>query len=290
MNATSRGLAAATVLVALSPTAGCALEEQAAGRPGPQTATPSAVASPTRTPAGRAPVLSFDFDDLGALRSQGVGSGELRVLNAGSERVTVRVSGAGGGALRSMPDREGGFALRFPVYGRGSGERMVLTATSESVTDPLSPGVADFSFGADFAVDRVTEGTGLDNGNNLIQRGLSGDAGQYKLQIDRGRASCLVAGDAGDVLVQTEQRIRPHTWYHASCSRTGGVVTLDLGTYQGAPERAVAPGPTGAVYLPAATPLVLGGKATPGGVAVVGDSDQFNGALDNVFLTIDRGS
>lgn len=235
-------------------------------------------------------MLSFDFDDLGPLRSQGAATGELRVLNAGAEHVTVRVSAVGGGELSSMPDREGGFALRFPVYARGSGERVVLTATSESVTDPLSPGSADFSFGADFAVDRVTEGTGLDNGNNLVQRGLSGDPGQYKLQIDRGRASCLVAGDAGEVLVETEQRIRPHTWYHASCSRSGGRVTLDLGTYEGTPEQAVAVGPTGAVYLPAATPLVLGGKATPQGQAVVGDSDQFNGAMDNLFLTIEQGS
>ncbi len=285
-------MALVLLLVTLSGLAGCALDEPAADRPGARTATaaPSVPASPTRTPAGEAPVLSFDFDDLGALRAQGVGSGVLRVLNAGSERVTVRVSAVGGGELTSMPGREGGSALRFPVYGRGSGERVVLTAISQSVTDPLSPGTADFSFGADFAVDQVTEGTGLDNGNNLVQRGLSTDPGQYKLQIDRGRASCLVAGDAGDVLVEAEQRIRPHSWYHASCRRAGDVVTLDLGTYNGPPERASGSGRTGAVYVPAATPLVLGGKATPKGDAVVGDSDQFNGAMDNFFLTVEQGS
>jgi hypothetical protein len=261
--------------------------------PAPPQASPrgSEVASPdASTRSSDDKVLSFDFDDLGAIGYPGLGSGALGLVNRGSEPLTVRVASASGGTLRTVRDRDGGYAARFPAYRPVTRQRLVVTAVSPNVTDPLGPGTSDFSFGADFSVDNLTEGRGLDDGNNLVQRGLSGDPAQYKLQIDRDRVSCLVAGDAGEVFVQTEQQIRPHVWYRASCSRTGPVVTLNLGTFDDPPEHAVEPGDTGALYVPAATPLVLGGKATTRGEAVVGDSDQFNGALDNVFLAIDEGS
>jgi hypothetical protein len=271
------------LVLSMSTVAGCTFGDSAAPAP-PGLGTES---RSTTAPVDSR-VLDFDFDDLGALSKTRVGSGALTLVNGGSAPLTVLVASASGGTMRAVAGRDGGYAARFPAYRPVTKQRVVLSVTSPSVTDPLGPGRSDFGFGADFAVDNLTEGRGLDDGNNLIQRGLTGDSSQYKLQIDRNRVSCLVAGDAGEVFVETRQLIKSHTWYRAACRRTGAVVTLDLTSFGGPAERAVGSGDTGDVYLPASTPLVLAGKATSRGAAVVGDSDQFNGALDNVFLEIDR--
>ncbi len=285
MHGRTRSATAAWILVTMIGAAGCALDGPAAPPP-----EKDALASPpSPDPADR--VFSFDFDDLTKhVPPSGVMAGELPLGNTGSENLVVRVSSVAGGSLRSMPGRGGGYAARFPVFLPRTKQRLVLSLSSSSVTDPLGPGSSDFTFGADFAIDTVSDASRLDNGNNLIQRGLSDDPAQYKLQIDGGRASCLVAGVGGDVVVKSKTVVRPHTWYRISCNRSGDVVTLMLGTFAEPPQRTVATGPTGAVYVTAATPLVLGGKATRAGAAVVSDTDQFNGALDNVFLDIDQDS
>jgi hypothetical protein len=282
----SRRVLAACVLVAGSATAGCTFQEQAAPFQDPDVA----VASPAAAEPADTPVFRFDFDELGRLDDTGAGPGGLSLLNTGSQPVTVRVATAAAGFLRSVPDRDGGYAARFPWHGPKAHQRMVLTVSSSSVADPLGPGTSDFTFGADFTLDSPSEGGRLDNGNNLIQRGRAGDPAQYKLQIDGKLASCRIAGAAGEVVVEAKQVIRTNVWYHVSCARTGDVVTLELGVLDRPAERAVVSGPTGAVYVPTATPLVLGGKTTSAGVAVEGNSDQFNGAMDNVFLSVNQDS
>jgi len=233
-------------------------------------------------------VFSFDFDDLpGTNETEVLASGALALRNAGSELFEVKVSTRAGGTLRSVPDPEGGRALRFPVFAALNPKGAVLTATTSSVTDPLAPGVSDFSFGADFNLDEVSEGA-LDNGNNLMQRGLSADPVQYKLQIDQGRASCRVAGEDGEVVVRAEQVIEPKTWYTLTCNRRGEQVTLELGIVGGSAEPSIDVGATGGIYLSSEVPIVLGGKADGAGVVIGGDSDQFNGVIDNAFLEIDE--
>lgn len=264
-------------------TAGCGSKPEAA----PPADIGSAASSSTGTP-----VLSLDFDDLGALdEATGLGQGYLPVDNEANQPVTVRVASVEGGALRAEPGRDGGYAARFPAHRADDPRRAVLSVTTTAASsDPLGPGVSDFSFGADFKLDAVSEagdGEGADNGNNLLQRGLSSDDTQYKLQIDAGRVSCRVAGADGELLVKSKQEVAADTWYRASCARTGDAVRLEVDPFDARPERTSASGPTGSVHMPPATPLVVGGKAAANGDAVAGDSDQFNGAIDNVFLTVD---
>ncbi len=281
-----RSAIAALVLVTAGSTAGCSLDEPRGPFREPGAGLPSPSASAPTDPL----VFSFDFDNLGMLPPTGRGAGEVPLHNTGSQPVTIRVATASTGVLRSVPDREGGFAARFPWHGPRARQRMVLTVSSPSVDDPLSPGPSDFAFGADFTLDSPSEGGRLDNGNSLIQRGRSGDPAQYKIQIVNRVASCRIAGAAGEVVVEASHEIRPNTWYRVVCRRTGDEVTLELGTFNSPPVRAAGSGPTGAVYVPASTPLLLGGKANGKGEADTGNSDQFNGALDNVFLEIDRTS
>jgi hypothetical protein len=244
------------------------------------------------------PVLSLGFDDLGALEeATGLASGYLPLDNDTARPVTVHLSTVSGGTIRAVPGRDGGYAARFPAHRPDDSRRAVLTVTTTDEGDPLGPGTSDFAFGADFTLDEVTEApeesedseesANQDNGNNLIQRGLASDPAQYKIQIDRGRASCRVAGEEGEVIVKSEQPIASGSWYRVSCVRSDDRVTLELDSFEGTPERTAEVGATGNIQLPVATPLVLGGKAAENGRAVAGDSDQFNGSVDNVFFTVD---
>lgn len=239
----------------------------------------SAVASPAVT------ILSLDFDDLDS--AQRSGTGALAVENGGSADLDINVSTAGGGTLRTVAGQTGGYAARFPAYATDYRQRVIVTATAADGTDPLSPGLADFTFGTDFILDEVSEGTAQDNGNNLVQRGLFADAGQYKIQVDHARASCRVVGRTGAVVVRSTTRIEPATWYRVSCARTAAGLTLALSTVNGAVQRTTRAGATGAVDAADTTPFAIGGKVSSSGTAVAGNSDQFNGALDNVFLRLD---
>ncbi len=233
-----------------------------------------------------ATIFSLHFDDLGS--AQRTGTGALVVENGGSSHVDTRVSTAGGGTLRTVAGRGGGYAARFPRYATNYPQRVVVTATSPAGKDALSPGRRKFTFGADFTLDKVSEGTAQDNGNNLVQRGLSADPAQYKIQVDHARASCRVVGKAGAVFVRSTMPIKPATWYRVSCTRTQGGLTLAIGTVDGVVQRTSQTGATGVVDAVDSTPLALGGKVSHSGRAVAGNSDQFNGAMDNVFLRLDR--
>lgn len=287
--AARRALVGWLVLAPALCTAGCGT--QAPPPAEPQVGKPASAALGT-------PVLSFDFDDLGALEeATGLGSGRVPLRNDTAQPVTVRISAVGGGKLRAVPGRDGGYAARFPSYNPADPRRAVITVTTAS-EDPFDPGIADFSFGADFSVDDAAEQaatkaakpTGDDNGNNLLQRGLFSDTSQYKLQVDHGRVSCRIAGSEGEVVVQASRRIQADTWYRVSCSRVGERITVQLNDFKRDLEATSEAGRTGSVHLSSTTPVVLGGKANANGDAIATESDQFNGDIDNVFLTIDDKS
>jgi hypothetical protein len=278
----SRGVLATFLLVASLGVDGCALTESGSSRRGEETRP----TTPAASQVAADPVLSYDFDDLPTAAGAALTTGALRLQNAGSEPFEVTASITAGATLRSVADPGGGHALRFPAYAATGTPPAVVTISSDSVTDPLGPGTSSFTFGADFNLDKLSEGGVQDNGNNLMQRGLTDDPAQYKLQLDQGHASCRVAGVDGELVAKSDQLVKPATWYHLSCTRKGNQVTLRLGAFGEEPEPNIEVGATGAVYVSSETPLVLGGKATRDGVAVVSDSDQFNGVIDNVFLEV----
>lgn len=230
-------------------------------------------------PTGK-PTVLLDFEggsagsDASTFPTKGRLRGDAVVKTVNEARVSVE----------ARPD--GGLAVRFPSHSsspRPGGAVLVLQpATSDSVLDP---GVGDFEFGADFALDGVSEGAG-DNGNNLVQRGLAADPTQYKLQVEHGRASCRVAGSQGDVVVSSTSEVQAGRWYTVVCARAADKVTLTLRGDGGAVDQVSEPGASGSLTYPAQTPLVVGGKVSPSGAVVRENSDQFNGAVDNVFVRI----
>lgn len=239
-------------------------------------------------PALAAPgdVVSLEFDDL-ATASVAAVTTSTSTGTAGL--VSYVVTRDGGQALAA--EGPGGTALRLPAYVASTAEpRAVLRLTNATGTDQLSPGTADFSFGAMARLDAESQGTVTDNGNNLVQRGLGGDVAQYKLDLDGRDPGCAVKGSLGRVAVRLREPVSPDDWYGLSCARTGSTLTLTVDRHHadGTTTRTVrsASGLTGAVTMASpAIPLSVGGKLNAKG-AVVAATDQFNGVVDGVFLRI----
>jgi hypothetical protein len=210
-----------------------------------------------------------------------------RLVNTGVAPVqTVVVADAGGEALR-VPRGDGRWAARLPRYSRQADPPRAVIRVLGAVADPFDPGTRAFRFGAAWNLDEVSQGTDADNGDNLMQRGLSGDAGQFKLELDNRVPACTVQGDDGAVTV-TAGRVEAGQWYGARCYRDGMELTLHV--YKWTPEGLVTVdsttkrGPIGSVSFPSHIPVSIGGKLDQSGDPVSASGDQFNGMVDNIVF------
>ncbi len=238
--------------------------------------------------------LQLDFDN--GLDGAAVGS----VANRGSAAYATRVVSQNGGTVVFSSSREAqGEAVRFPAHDASAGgARAVLVVSNTGGVDQLNPGTADFTWGADFAIDATsfTKDTGThDNGDNLIQRGLSGTRHQFKLELDDHRPSCVLQNTAGGAFrITVPVTVAPDQWYRATCQRSGTALTVTLQhfTDQGAVDgtwsavRRNASGFGAVSWTDPSVPLTVGGKLNPKSTAVNAASDQFNGSVDNVVVDI----
>jgi hypothetical protein len=230
-------------------------------------------------------LLHLDFDGA---RVRG---DRVSVKNTGQLPVQVRVVTGGGGKAAITAGQDGRDALRLPPMSEGrtpQGAVLLVTPDAAAADGPrdLGPGSNDFTFGGTFSLDQRSEKEGgSDNGNNFLQRGLSADPTQYKLQVDHGHVSCRVKGDLGELEVISRAVVKPQTWYSVTCSRTARVLTLTLQQAGGSTQRVSRTGDTGSVTAPTSTPLTIGGKTFDGHV-VSDNSDQFNGQIGEVFLDV----
>jgi hypothetical protein len=196
----------------------------------------------------------------------------------------VRLSG-GSAKLVAGPD-SASRAVQFPAYvGSGTYPRAVVRVTPTS-GGGLSPGAANFQYGAVFRLNATSSGRSIDNGDNLFQRGLYGDRAQLKLQIDRGYPSCLVRGSTGRVFARSKTKVVANKWYRATCSRVGSKVTVQVSPFgsTATPASTVATGSSGTLTFPSSQPAAIGGKITSSGAIVASATDQFNGAVAQVWV------
>jgi hypothetical protein len=191
----------------------------------------------------------------------------------------------------------GNLAIAAPAHitsATATPKSAVIKLVNTGTTDLLDPGTADFSFGADFALNTASATTGSkDNGDNLIQRGLAGSATQWKIQIDAGRPSCVLHNKATGVTIiaKTTGQVVRGSWYRAICTRTtsGTTTTLTLTASRLGTAEVLSAQKTGpAIDLSIATtvPMSVGGKITDAGAVVLSATDQFNGRIDNAFLDL----
>lgn len=223
------------------------------------------------------PQLLLTFDD------QTPGPAEGRVITSeGSAAVSVAVLSVNKPAAAFESGEQGGIALRLPRYtGQATGSYGALRIEPR---EWLSPGLSEFTFGADIRLDAGSNGSEIDNGDNVIQRGLYDGPAQYKIQVDKHHASCVVRGADGALTVKSKLQVSPAKWYRLSCHRLDKTVTLTIAEVGSSEPPAVVEktGEIGPVDLTGSEPVAIGAKVGADGEIVRSSTDQFNGAIDNV--------
>jgi hypothetical protein len=215
----------------------------------------------------------------------------LPVLSAATAPDVVGTISSAGGRITAGPDFvPWGHSLRMEPFrpDQPASPAVVVVRPGPGAPDRTDPGHHDFAFGADFMLDTETGVSPSDNGDNLVQRGLFGPRPQYKIQLDGGHVSCRVSGAEGAVLVRATDAVVPGQWYRVRCRRVGEVVTLrvvsSLESVREVREYAVS-GRTGTLSFGGNTPpFSIGGKVDVDGNVLAGDSDQFNGLVDDVVF------
>ncbi|WKN50235.1 LamG-like jellyroll fold domain-containing protein [Nocardioides sp. Arc9.136] len=139
----------------------------------------------------------------------------------------------------------------------------------------LDPGTAAFSIGVDVRMTREESRRSM----NVAQKGYYGEpGGQYKLQVDQGRPSCVVSGARTRLVAVAsgaEADVADGAWHRVVCSRTATeVLVLVDGVV-----RARATGVVGSVAN--ASPLRIGAKNVS-----ATDNDQFRADLDDVVVQV----
>jgi hypothetical protein len=239
-------------------------------------------------------LVSLSFDDVAASSSADPTAATLvqpvtSPLSLGTAAINTQVVTRDGGQALAFEGRSGS-ALRLPAYSGSVAEpRAVVRVTSASGTDSLSPATANFAFGATARLDAASQGTTVDNGNNLLQRGLNTDGAQYKLDLDNRYPGCTVKGTLGKVSVRDFLAVTPDDWYTLTCTRTASTLTLTVDQHHadGTTTRRVKSktGQIGAVTMASPMiPMSIGGKLNAKGAIVASSTDQFNGVVDDVFL------
>jgi len=177
-----------------------------------------------------------------------------------------------GGAFDTVP-HDAGNALEFPAPCHT--EPCPRIALRTPTAADLNPGVRPIRWGAavKLAADQTTKG------ENVLQKGYSARGSQYKLQVDglAGDPSCVLVDDRRPEIhvAKSSVSVSDGQWHTLECRRRGALlVVLVDGT-----ER-------GSTAIPADLsvrnhiPLSVGGKGS------FTDNDQFQGEMDDVWVSI----
>jgi hypothetical protein len=167
----------------------------------------------------------------------------------------------------------GGSALAFPPP--CTAEPCPRIALRAVTADDLNPDRRPIRFGASvrLAADETTKG------ENVLQKGYSARGSQYKLQVDglAGRPSCVLVDDRRPrihVAVST-MSVADDRWHTLECRRAAGTLAVLVdGVLRG--SATVPPD----LSVRNRIPLSVGGKGS------FTDNDQFQGALDDVWVRI----
>ena len=185
---------------------------------------------------------------------------------------TLRVISGHGGSVRPVVHGQG-TALAFPAKCTRRICPHVALQTPSSAD--LNPGTRDIAYGADVL---LAPGQ-TSKGQNVVQKGYSASGSQWKLQIDgmAGRPSCVLVDDR-----RPEIRIAASSvtaadgrWHALRCHRRG----TSLAIYVDDVLR-------GRTAVPALLSISNDRPLSIGGKGAFTDNDQFNGALDNVWVRI----
>ena len=188
---------------------------------------------------------------------------------------TLTVIAGQGGAVRTIPHGSGQ-ALAFPAKCTATAKsRCPHVVLQTPAAADLDPGTHPIAYGAAVRLARNQTTAG----QNVLQKGYSATTSQYKLQVDgvAGLPSCVLVDDRTPAirLVRSNVSVADGTWHAIECRRADTVFSILVdGVLRG--TRAVPAG----LSVRNRGPLSVGGKGTSA------NNDQFQGALDNVWVRI----
>jgi hypothetical protein len=232
------------------------------------------------------PELNLSMNGKKSRKSPGV----TGLKNDGRSNLKVGVATRDGGRAKLVRGRTTRHAVRLPsLSNKLAPPKAEIRVTVAGRGAPLDPGTRDFVFGADFLLDRVSDGGRRDDGDNLIQRGQFNSQAQYKIQLDHSVAYCRVKGSDGAVAVLTSHLTR-NRWYRVRCQRTADTVRLRVWKLKKQGPHLVADvsqtGVIGDVTQPRTRALSIGGRLNNKNVVPRGHTDQFNGVVDQVLYDV----
>ncbi len=216
-------------------------------------ASPAAAASVT--------VARYDFDGRSAALLDDSGHGH-----------TMRLITSGGGTVRRVL-HGAGYGLQFPAKCSGAKCPHAVLQTRHSAE--LNPGRRSIAWGATVRLARSQ----TTSGQNVVQKGYSATSSQYKLQIDgrAGRPSCVLVDvrKRSIKLVRSSVSVADGRWHTVKCHRAGAAfgILVDGRT-------------RGMIKIPATLTVANKHPLRIGGKGVYADNDQFQGAVDDVFVRI----
>jgi hypothetical protein len=197
------------------------------------------------------------------------------IADDSGHRHTLAVIAGHGGAVRTIPHGTGR-ALAFPAKCTATAKSRcphVVLQTPAAVD--LDPGTLPIAYGAAVRLARNQ----TTKGQNVLQKGYSATTSQYKLQIDgaAGRPSCVLVGDRRRAIrmVRSSVSVADGTWHAIECRRADTAFSILVdGILRGV--RAV----------PAGLSVRNDGPLSVGGKGASANNDQFQGALDDVWVRI----
>jgi hypothetical protein len=192
------------------------------------------------------------------------------ILDESGHGHTLSLVAGHGGWVRPVVHGPG-TALAFPPKCTvGACPHAALQSPSSA---DLNPGTRDIAYGADVL---LAPGQ-TSKGQNIVQKGYSTTSSQWKLQIDGdgGRPSCVLVDDQKPTIriVTSEVSVADGRWHALQCRRSGPVVSVDNVV-------------RGTVRVPARLSVTNSRPLSIGAKGAFDDNDQFNGALDNVWVQI----
>lgn len=239
---------------------------------------------------GRKQVLLTDDDvdpsKLGPRRVKIVAErGDLPpVAQEGTADVTLGEVSVFGGTVGLTAGPATDLALDFPSFNNEPDPaRSVITVMNAGQGDALEPKSRLFYFASTIRLDRRSEGSEFDNGDNVLQRGLATDRVQFKLEIDHGVPRCTVRGLGGSVSVRARAALARERWYTLRCERVEDrkirLVVLRDGEVV---DKRRARGRIGRVaFGNRRIPMTVGGKVDSSLNLIDRSTDQFNGQIVN---------
>ncbi|MEV6849041.1 LamG-like jellyroll fold domain-containing protein [Actinoplanes sp. NPDC051411] len=185
---------------------------------------------------------------------------------------TLRAVAAHGGSVRRVVHGQGS-AIAFPA--ECTARICPHVALRSPTSADLNPGTRDIAFGAEVLLPPGQ----TSKGENIVQKGYSRTSSQWKLQVDgvAGRPSCVLVDDRRPTIriAYSSASIADGRWHSLQCRRAGTTLAIFV---DGVTRGSIAV--PSKLSVTNQRPLSIGGKGS------FPDNDQFNGALDNVWVQI----